>query len=130
MVSKEEEHRHRRDKLTHPQTSEPSGLSMDDKDDKARSRSKSPSPPLQTASQSIHPPPTEDINLCLDALFSQLESALKLSRTLQVQHAAAQSTISFLKAKVNTLKLLVHMSQTQAQTYLACCRGNTRAHLP
>jgi hypothetical protein len=119
LTSEEEEHRHRRDELTRPRTPEPTGLGMDDEDDKARSRSRSPSPPLQAASQSVPPPPSEDINLRLDALSSQLESALELSRSLQAQHAAAQNTISFLEAKVNTLETLVHASQTQAQTHVA-----------
>lgn len=119
LASEEEEHRHRRDELTRPRTPEPTGLGMDDEDDKARSRSRSPSPPLQAAPQSVPPPPTEDINLRLDALSSQLESALELSRTLQAQHSAAQNTISFLESKVNALESLVHSSQTQAQTHVA-----------
>ncbi|KAH9042683.1 hypothetical protein EDB85DRAFT_2107574 [Lactarius pseudohatsudake] len=119
LTSEEEEQRHRRDELTRPRTPEPTGLGMDDEDDKARSRSRSPSPPLQTASQSVPQPPTEDINHRLDALSNQLESALELSRTLQVQHTAAQNTISFLEAKVNTLESLVHASQAQAQTHVA-----------
>ena len=119
LTSEEEEQRQRRDELTRPRTPEPTGLGMDDEDDKARSRSRSPSPLLQTTSQSVPPPPTEDINSRLDTLSSQLESALELSRTLQAQHAAAQNTISFLEAKVNTLESLVHSSQTQAQTHVA-----------
>jgi len=119
LESEEEEQRHRRDELTRPRTPEPTGLGMDDEDDKARSRSRSPSPPLLIASQSVPPLPTEDINHRLDTLSNQLESALELSRTLQVQHAAAQNTISFLEAKVNTLESLVHASQAQAQTHVA-----------
>ncbi|TFY74945.1 hypothetical protein EWM64_g9067, partial [Hericium alpestre] len=47
-----------------------------------------------------------------------LETALELSRTLQTQHAAAQSTISALESKVTTLESLVQTThtQTQAQT--------------
>jgi hypothetical protein len=119
LTSEEEEQRQRRDELTRPRTPEPTGLGMDDEDDKARSRSRSPSPPLQNTSQSVPPPPTEDINGRLDALSNQLESALELSRTLQAQHAAAQNTISFLEAKVNSLESLVHTSHAQAQTHVA-----------
>ena len=119
LASEEEEQRHNRDELTRPRTPEPTGLGMDDEDDKSRSRSRSPSPPLRTTSQSVPPPSTEDINLRLDTLSSQLESALELSRTLQVQHVAAQNTISFLEAKVNTLESLVHASQAQSQTHVA-----------
>lgn len=118
LAVEEEERGHRRDELTRPRTPEPTGLGMDDEDDKARSRSRSPSPPPQTAPQSA-PPSSEDINLRLVALSSQLESALELSRTLQAQHVAAQNTISFLEAKVNTLESLVHTSQAQVQSHVA-----------
>ncbi|KAI0254610.1 hypothetical protein BJV78DRAFT_1338898 [Lactifluus subvellereus] len=112
LAVEEEERGHRRDELTRPRTPEPTGLGMDDEDDKARSRSRSPAP--QSA-----PPSSEDINLRLAALSNQLESALELSRTLQAQHVAAQNTISFLEAKVNTLESLVHTSQAQVQSHVA-----------
>ena len=127
LTSEEEEQRQRRDELTRPRTPEPTGLGMDDEDDKARSRSRSPSP-LQNNSQGLPPPSTEDINVRLDALSSQLKSTLELSCTLQAQHASAQNTISFLEAKVNALELLVHMSHTQAQTHGR--RGNAGTRLP
>jgi len=91
---------------------------MDDEDDKARSRSRSPSPP-PPAPQAPPPPSSEDINLRLLALSSQLESALELSRSLQAQHATAQNTISYLEAKVNSLESLVQTSQAQAQSQVA-----------
>lgn len=118
QLAVEEERGRRRDELTRPRTPEPTGLGMDDEDDKARGRSRSPSPPPTTASQSV-PPSSEDINLRLAALSSQLESALDLSRSLQAQHVTAQSTISFLEAKVNALESLVHTSQAQSQSHVA-----------
>ncbi|KAH9965219.1 hypothetical protein BC827DRAFT_1183018 [Russula dissimulans] len=117
QLAAEEEQGHRRDELTRPRTPEPTGLGMDDEDDKARSRSRSPSPPLPTAQAA--PPSSEDINLRLLALSSQLESALELSRSLQAQHATAQNTISCLEAKVNSLESLVQTSQVQAQSQVA-----------
>jgi hypothetical protein len=72
-----------------------------------------------------HPPPpsSEDVNLRLTALSSQLEgrleSALELSPSLQAQHAMALSTISYLESKVNALESLVHTSQAQAQSHVA-----------
>ena len=92
LLSEEEEQRQRRDELTRPRTPEPTGLGTNDEDDKARSRSRSPSPPLQNNSQGLPPPPTEGINVRLDALSGRLESALELSHTLQAQHASAQNT--------------------------------------
>jgi len=118
LAAEEEERGHRRDELTRPRTPEPTGLGMDDEDDKARSRSRSPSPPPSTTSQGV-PPSSEDVNLRLTALSSQLESALELSRSLQAQHATALSTISYLESKVNALESLVHTSQAQAQSHVA-----------
>ena len=118
LAVEEDEQSRRRDELTRPRTPEPTGLGMDDEDDKTRSRSRSPSPPPPTASQGAQPS-SEDINLRLAALSSQLESALELSRSLQAQHATAQNTISFLEAKVNALESLVHTSQAQAQSHVA-----------
>ncbi|KAI0002558.1 hypothetical protein BJV74DRAFT_816541 [Russula compacta] len=118
LAAEEEERRRRRDELTRPRTPEPTGLGMDDEDDKARSRSRSPSPPPPTVS--LGPPSSsEDVNLRLAALSSQLESALELSRSLQAQHATAQNTISLLEAKVNTLESLMHTSQAQSQSHVA-----------
>ncbi|KAI9451957.1 hypothetical protein F5148DRAFT_1237689 [Russula earlei] len=118
LAVEEEERGRSRDELTRPRTPEPTGLGMDDEDDKARSRSRSPSPPPRPLSQDT-PPSSDDINLRLAALASQLESALELSRSLQAQHATAQNTISYLEAKVNTLESLVHTSQAQAQSHVA-----------
>lgn len=118
LVVEEEERGHRRDEFTRPRTPEPTGLGMDDEDDKARTQSRSPSPPPPTTSQGA-PPLSEDVNLRLATLSNQLESALELSRSLQVQHTTALGTISFLEAKVNALESLVHTSQAQAQSHVA-----------
>lgn len=118
LAVEEEERRRRRDELTRPRTPEPTGLGMDDEDDKARSRSRSPSPHPPTVSRGP-PPSSEDVNLRLATLASQLESALELSRSLQAQHATAQNTISLLEAKVNTLESLMHTSQAQSQSHVA-----------
>ena len=118
LAVEEEEREHRRDELTRPRTPEPTGLGMDDEDYKTRSRSRSPSPPPPAASQGV-PSSSEDVNLRLAALSSQLESALELSRSLQAQHASALTTISFLETKVNSLESLVHTSQAQTQSQVA-----------
>ncbi|ETW81242.1 hypothetical protein HETIRDRAFT_117872 [Heterobasidion irregulare TC 32-1] len=47
---------------------------------------------------------------CLNALASRVKSSLKLLRTLKVQQAAAQSTISMLKSKVSSLGSLAQAS--------------------
>lgn len=53
----------------------------------------------------------DELTQHLNMLSSQLESALALSSTLQVQHTAAQTTISTLKSKVLTLKSLIQSTQ-------------------
>lgn len=119
LVVEEEERGHRRDGFTRPRTPEPTGLGMDDEDDKARSRLRSSSPPPPPTASQGAPPSSEDVNLRLAALSNQLESALELSRSLQTQHTTALSTISFLEAKVNALESLVHTSQAQTQSHVA-----------
>ncbi|KAH9940154.1 uncharacterized protein BXZ73DRAFT_99150 [Epithele typhae] len=52
----------------------------------------------------------------LNALSKQLEMALELSRSLEAQHATAQSTISVLESKVASLENLVQDTQTQVQS--------------
>ncbi|KAH9920821.1 uncharacterized protein BXZ73DRAFT_104555 [Epithele typhae] len=49
----------------------------------------------------------------LNALAIQLEMALELSRSLEAQHATAQSTISVLESKVASLENIVQDTQTQ-----------------
>ncbi|ETW75591.1 hypothetical protein HETIRDRAFT_391221 [Heterobasidion irregulare TC 32-1] len=58
---------------------------------------------------------------CLNALASRVKSSLKLSRTLKVQQAAAQSTISMLKSKVSSLGSLAQASQTVSPPRSCAC---------
>ncbi|KAI8986822.1 hypothetical protein BD414DRAFT_515051 [Trametes punicea] len=122
-AEEEEERRRRRDELGRPRTPEPTGMGMsEDEDDREhdqdrygkqsvgdlRARSRSPQP---TAASMIPDELTERLN----ALAKQLEMALDLSRSLEAQHASAQSTISVLEAKVASLENLVQVTQTQVQ---------------
>jgi hypothetical protein len=50
---------------------------------------------------------------CLETLSSQLESALELSRSLQVQQATAQNTIQLLELKVTELQQLIQTTWTK-----------------
>ena len=81
-----------------PRTPEPSLAEFDD-DDHHRSKPRSHIP--------------EDIIHRLETLSSQLESALELSRSLQVQQATAQNTIQLLELKVTELQQLVQTTQTK-----------------
>ncbi|KAA1472369.1 hypothetical protein DENSPDRAFT_821141 [Dentipellis sp. KUC8613] len=123
----EEERRRRRDELGRPRTPEPTGIGMDDEDFHSNERkmhlsvrSRSPSPPRdrqhdkEQSSATSGALPSE-MTERLNALSLQLESALELSRTLQAQHDAAQTTISALESKVNTLESLVQSSRAQTQ---------------
>ena len=55
----------------------------------------------------------EDIIHRIETLSSQLESALELSRSLQVQQVTAQNTIQLLELKVTELQQLVQTTQTK-----------------
>ncbi|KAI0031846.1 hypothetical protein K488DRAFT_51159 [Vararia minispora EC-137] len=113
-AEEEEERRNRRDELR-PRTPEPTGMGMYDEDhhdDTSRSLSPSQDRPPSPSAASV----TEER---LNELTSRLESALELSRTLQVQHSSAQSTISMLEAKVTALESLVQATQTQVQTQVS-----------
>jgi hypothetical protein len=89
--------RMRRAELGRPRTPEPMGLGMtpllDDKDQGLNS----PRPPSGI----------DKLFEWLTTLSSKLELPVKLSRSFQAQHAAAQSTISTLKLKVTSLESLV-----------------------
>ena len=120
----EEERQRRRDELGRPRTPEPTGMGMDDKDIHSRSKmyldvlnmhSRSPPPPLREPF-ALQPSTSSVSEERLDALASQLESALELSRTFQAQQAAVQSTTSMLESKVS-LESLVQASQTDIQSH-------------
>ncbi|KAI0826980.1 hypothetical protein BC628DRAFT_1434503 [Trametes gibbosa] len=122
-AEEEEERRRRRDELGRPRTPEPTGIGMSEDEDyqehdqdryrkqsvvDLHARSRSPQPPASAAI------PDELIER-LNALSKQLEMALEVSRSLEVQHASAQSTISVLEAKVASLETLVQATQTQVE---------------
>jgi hypothetical protein len=73
------------------------------------------SEPKPSAPTSSRPSIPEDIVHRLTTLSNQLESALEISRTLQTQHATAQSTISLLESKVFALESLVQTTQSTVQ---------------
>ncbi|KAL1941564.1 hypothetical protein VTO73DRAFT_7003 [Trametes versicolor] len=122
-AEEEEERRRRRDELGRPRTPEPTGMGLSEYEDDQehdqdryrkrpvadlRARSRSPQP---TAAPAIPDELTERLN----ALAKQLEMALELSRSLEAQHASAQSTISALEAKVVSLESLVQDTQQEVR---------------
>ena len=122
---REEMEERRQGLLGRPRTPEPTMGNMhgfrDDDDEEARGvhdpdlLAPSPSPaPIITP-----PPPSSSRNESSEALASrlatladQLENALALSRSLQAQQSAAQTTIQLLEAKVVALEDLVHKANT------------------
>ncbi|ETW76971.1 hypothetical protein HETIRDRAFT_422315 [Heterobasidion irregulare TC 32-1] len=127
-AEEEEERRQRRDELGRPRTPEPTGMGMDNEDihggskmhlDVLNMHSRSPSPPLREpfALQPSTSSVSEERLNALASQLEQLESALKLSRTLQAQQAAAQSIISMLESKISSLEPLVQASQTNIQSH-------------
>ena len=121
-AEEEEERRRRREELGRPRTPEPTRMGMSEDDDEheqnqfrkqavadLRARSPSPSPPAAA-------PVPDELTERLNALAKQLEMALELSRSLEAQHASAQSTISVLEAKVASLENMVQVTQTQVQS--------------
>ncbi|GJE86722.1 FHA and PRK00409 domain-containing protein [Phanerochaete sordida] len=108
-ADEEAERRHRQDELR-PRTPEPTGMGMHEDDDEPSASSshlRPQSPPAPVIS--------DELAQRLSTLSNQLESALELSRSLQQQHATAQSTISLLESKVATLESLVQATQAQVQ---------------
>ncbi|TFK86123.1 hypothetical protein K466DRAFT_600587 [Polyporus arcularius HHB13444] len=121
-AEEEEERRRRREELGRPRTPEPTGMGIPEDDyeqehhrfrkpavSEHRPRPVSPSPPASSAIP-------DDFTDRLNALAKQLEMALELSRSLEAQHASAQSTISVLEAKVASLENAVQVTQTQVQS--------------
>ncbi|KAA1471062.1 hypothetical protein DENSPDRAFT_836994, partial [Dentipellis sp. KUC8613] len=99
----EEERRRRRDELGRPRTPEPTGIGMDDEDFHINERK----------THLTHDKEQSEMTERLNTLCLQLESALELSRTLRAQHDAAQTTISALESKVNTLEWLERASLSE-----------------
>lgn len=116
LAAEEEEERRRRRDEVRPRTPEPTGMGMSEDDDEHDAVSSRP--PAASASSHLRPKSPsssipDELTQRLNALTSQLESALELSRTLQQQHSTAQSTISQLESKVASLESLVQNTQQQ-----------------
>lgn len=108
-ADEEAERRQRQDELR-PRTPEPTGMGMHEDDDEPSTSSSHLRPQSPTA-----PVIPDELAQRLSTLSNQLESALELSRSLQQQHATAQTTISLLESKVATLESLVQVTQSQVQ---------------
>lgn len=65
-----------------------------------------PDEPIEVSTVSS-PHIIQELTARLNTITSTLESAFELSRTLQAQHASAQSTIATLESKVSSLEALV-----------------------
>lgn len=122
-AEEEEERRRRRDELGRPRTPEPTGMGLseyedDQEHDQDRYRKRAV-PDLRARSRSPQPPAApaipDELTERLNALAKQLEMALELSRSLEAQHASAQSTISALEAKVVSLESLVQDTQQEVR---------------
>lgn len=137
-AAEDEDRRRRRDELGRPRTPEPSSMGMEDDDQEHRDahrsgftdipldRSTSPSAP----SNKHHVVPEEMSNR-LATLASQLETAIELSRTLQLQHAQAQDTITSLQAKVSALEGRVQTSEERIESHSEAVETlRTAAHAP
>jgi hypothetical protein len=94
--AEDEERRRRRDELGRPRTPEPTGMGMgmeDDEHEQARGN-------FVSRGGSSHDALSDRLN----TLANQLETALELSRSLQVQHAQQQDTITTLQEKIAALE--------------------------
>ncbi|EPQ50380.1 hypothetical protein GLOTRDRAFT_118337 [Gloeophyllum trabeum ATCC 11539] len=96
----DEERRRRREELGRPRTPEPTGIHEDEDDEGVRRRSSGI---------------PDNLTQRLTTLSNQLESALELSRSLQAQHVAAQSTIAALESKVGALETMIQTTQAEMQ---------------
>jgi hypothetical protein len=109
----EEERRRGRDELGRPGTPEPSSLGLDFRLSPTTSKISFPLPRLSPTTSST----VDELTQRLSTLFIQLESALKLSSTLQAQYTTAQGTIKALEEKVERLEELVRtVSTSTSQT--------------
>ncbi|TFK47669.1 hypothetical protein OE88DRAFT_1636459 [Heliocybe sulcata] len=100
----DEERRRRREELGRPRTPEPTGVHYDEEDVHQDRRALSPSRRNQVTIP-------DHLTERLTTLSNQLESALELSRSLQAQHVAAQTTISVLESKVSALEVTIQSTQ-------------------
>ncbi|KZT20899.1 hypothetical protein NEOLEDRAFT_1140250 [Neolentinus lepideus HHB14362 ss-1] len=104
----DEERRRRREELGRPRTPEPTGIHEDEDEIRHDRPSLSPS----RRNQPVIP---DNLTQRLTTLSNQLESALELSRSLQAQHVAAQTTISSLESKVSALEVMIQSTQDEVQ---------------
>jgi hypothetical protein len=119
----EEDRRRRREELGRPRTPEPTGMGITEYVPRHMSkllsapRRRSLSPPSRDSpSRPKLSSVVDELTQRLSTLSDQLETALELSSSLQVQHATAQTTISALETKVSALETLVHATQSQVQS--------------
>ncbi|KAF5349358.1 hypothetical protein D9758_011785 [Tetrapyrgos nigripes] len=105
----QEARRQRQEELGRPRTPEPTGLGMNNRESRTRSKTLTGRHP--SSLQQSHVPPShaviDEFNTRLASLTAQLESALELSSNLQAQHSTAQGTIASLESKVESLEALV-----------------------
>jgi hypothetical protein len=103
LEENDEDRRRRRDELGRPRTPEPSSLVLDFRRSPTRSKMAHSHSSLSRLSPTS-PSALDELTQRLGALSMQLESALELSSTLQVQQVAAQGTIKALEEKVERLE--------------------------
>ncbi|TDL24867.1 hypothetical protein BD410DRAFT_785591 [Rickenella mellea] len=116
MEETDEERSARREELGRPRTPEPSSLGMVNGDYEDHESDHDPMHVHKRDSrqQLMVPQPSmvpDEVSRRLSMLADQVESALELSRNLQVQHTVAQQTIEHLEGKVTALEELVRASQ-------------------
>ncbi|KAG9311491.1 hypothetical protein JVU11DRAFT_7687 [Chiua virens] len=112
----DEERRRRREELGRPRTPEPTGMGMveDDEDSPDTKRRHRTSPPLQQSHDTTSAV-IDELAERLSALSGRIDTAVEFNSSLQIQHAAAQTTILQLQCKIVALEELVQETQSQLQ---------------
>ncbi|KAG5340641.1 hypothetical protein C0989_000896 [Termitomyces sp. Mn162] len=131
----EEERRRRNDELGRPRTPEPTNLGLRSSDAfgshlpiskmAAAPRRSSPSSPLSKVAAF-----STSGEEALERVLQQLGSLLTLTSSLETQHAAAQSTISVLESKVQSLEATVKATQEAAAAAQAQAQAQAQASPP
>ena len=108
----DEDRRRRREELGRPRTPEPTGMGIveDDEDSPETKRRHPPPSPPQHASAAI-----DELAERLSALSGRIDTAVEFNNSLQVQHTAAQTTITQLQSKIAELEELVQATHTQLE---------------
>ncbi|KNZ76186.1 hypothetical protein J132_11306 [Termitomyces sp. J132] len=132
---REEERRRRNDELGRPRTPEPTNLGLRSSDAfgshlpiskmVAAPRRSSPSSPLSKVAAF-----STSGEEALERVLQQLGSLLTLTSSLETQHAAAQSTISVLESKVQSLEATVKATQEAAAAAQAQAQAQVQASPP